>query len=138
MAIKADWGAQAVVDELPTELQESEKFDPFDAARSAWTMINALDKTQPVADITLETPVSVLRAMLSVSVKREARFDAAGITCALKDCGEVSCLACPFNKAADDDDPKQTLCKIGMEQDILATYLLAKAHGDKCGAEGGV
>lgn len=93
-------------------------------------MLNMIDSASPVAGITMETPTEELERMLSFSLKREARLDAAGITCDLKERSEMSCLACPFNKCGDDDDPKQTLCRVGMEQTILSAYLIAQHRGE--------
>ena len=133
MAVKADWG-QSQLDGIggsdSDQRCRAPKVDPFDSGRSALTMLNMIDSTNPVAGISMETPPEELQRMLSLSVKREARLDAAGITCDLKDCSEMSCLACPFNKCGDDNDPKQTLCRVGMEQTIISAYLIAQSRGE--------
>lgn len=139
MTIKADWGQSALdgCADLESEpARTTRTFDPFDAARSALSMINLIDSKMPVSGVCLETPVEELHRMLSISIRREARLDAAGVTCALKEKAECSCLACPFNKSQDDHDPKQSLCRIGMEQNILTTYILAQEQGETVGVCG--
>lgn len=140
MSIKADWG-QSTLEGCADEDGSSPKsaaplFDPFDAAVSAASMLNSIENSMPVASVSLDTPVDELQRMLSVSIKREGRFDAVGITCALKDMPGSSCVACPLNRSRNDDDPKQALCRIGMEQEILSTYLLAQGHGERVGVAG--
>lgn len=135
MAVKADWGQSRLdgCDDFAADSPGSkrvQKVDPFDTTRSALTMLNMIDSANPVSGITMETSPQELQRMLSLSVKREARLDAAGITCDLKDCSEMSCLACPFNKCGDDNDPKQTLCRVGMEQTIISAYLIAQSRGE--------
>lgn len=96
-------------------------------------MLQMIDSNMPVADVSITTEPAELRRMMGISLKREARLDAAGITCDLKECQEYTCLACPFNGCHDDENPKQTLCRIGMEQDILSTLLLAQSRGEPVG-----
>jgi hypothetical protein len=142
MAVKADWGQSALgglgtdddaFAESPASTATVPKVDPFDSKSSAMAMLNMIDSTMPVAGIGLDTPPEELHRMLKISIQREARLDAAGITCDLKDCPEMSCLACPYNKSGDDDDPKQTLCRVGMEQTIISAYLLAQSKGEPVG-----
>lgn len=136
MAVKADWGTSQLdgmcADE-PAETRSRPKVDPFESGRSALTMLNMIDSTEPVGDVTLETPPEELHRMLSISIKREGRLFDRGVTCDLKECGEVTCLACPFNEAHDDESDKQTLCRIGMEQEILSTFLIAQSQGVQVG-----
>lgn len=93
-------------------------------------MLNAIQSTMPVAQVSLDTPVERLEQMLAHSIEREGRYFKAGITCDLKDCDEHACLACPFNKSTDDDHPRQHLCRLGMEQEVLSTYILAQQKGE--------
>lgn len=112
------------------------EIDPFDPQRSVLSMLNMVQSTMPVSRISLDTPAEELQRMLAHSIEREGRYFKAGITCDLKDYGEHACLACPFNKSADDDHPKQHLCRIGMEQEILSTYILAQQRGERVGVSG--
>lgn len=136
MAVKADWG-QSQLDGLdaaePADKRRSPKVDPFDSGRSALAMLNMIDSTEPAAGVTIETPPEELQRMLSIAIRREGRLFDRGVTCSLKDCGEVACLACPFNEAHDDESDKQTLCRIGMEQEILTTFLIAQNQGVQVG-----
>jgi hypothetical protein len=134
MTIKADWGETAVSE---CAAEGGQKFDPFGGARSALSVLNKIDSAMPVSEVSLDTPAEELRRMLAFSLKREGWLADQGVTCELKDCGEFSCLACPFNKCSDDSDPpKQHLCKIGMTQEILSTFLIAQRKGEPVGVAG--
>lgn len=76
--------------------------------------------------ISLETPEPELREYLGSLIRREARLSDAGMTCALKDQDDMSCLACPLNQAENDDEPKAALCRIGMAQEVTCAHLLAQ------------
>lgn len=83
----------------------------------------------PMRAISVETPTEDLREYLRSLNRREARLDATGITCPIKDNPEMSCLACPVSKANDLDDPKAALCRIGKAQEKTVAVALAQKHG---------
>lgn len=76
--------------------------------------------------ISLETPTAELHDYLGGLTRREARLSDAGMTCALKDQDDMSCLACPLNYSENDDEPKAALCRIGMAQEVTCAHLLAQ------------
>lgn len=118
VSVRADWGLQAL------DLGDSEKVDPFDAASSAW-MTNDAAPDWGFA-ISIETPSEELRRLLGIVVSSEMRMGAKGLTCAIKDSPETTCLACPLSRANDDSSPKRHLCRAGREQERLSTLLLAQ------------
>lgn len=81
--------------------------------------------------ITIDTPDEDLDSRLNSLLRREARLDARGITCALKDKGEAQrgrppCLACPVSKADDESHGRFLLCRLGVQQDLVITAMDAK------------
>jgi hypothetical protein len=114
--------------------------DPFDQASLAAmtdSANNTVDAAVPAESMTtcspvhmkpisLDTPEPELRDYLGSLIRREARLSDAGMTCALKDQDDMSCLACPLNEAENDDEPKAALCRIGMAQEVTCAHLLAQ------------
>ena len=119
MAIKTDWFQTAADADVG-----SSGVDPFDPASSI-PMGNAIHNL-PMQPISLDMSLEQLEARAAILVKREGRFYDQGITCAIKDKPDMSCLACPFSKAEDSTNRKCGLCKVGREQDIVGTYMIAK------------
>jgi hypothetical protein len=68
-----------------------------------------------------------LNEALVRNVEAEVELAAQGVTCAIKDCVEASCHACPIYR--DDDSPEGQLCRLGREQERIATHLLAARLG---------
>jgi hypothetical protein len=118
VAIKTEWFQTAADADVGSPV------DPFDAASSI-PMGNAIHDL-PMQSISLDMPMDQLEARAAILVKREGRFYDQGITCAIKDLPDMSCLACPFSKADDPENRKCGLCKVGREQDIVGTYMIAK------------
>lgn len=103
--------------------------DPFQATDFR-IMESAATDTWGQQLVGIDTPIDELRARLSGLVKREGALFANGVTCALKDNVEMSCIACPFSKAESPDlEGECQLCRIGVGQERLSTLLIAKQHG---------
>jgi hypothetical protein len=108
MGVKANWFA----DDLSAES------DPFSAMNMS---------ISPV--VSIESSEDELYARLQELLKREARLDAVGITCPLKDMPDASCLACPVCKLGDPNSRLSALCRVGQEQERVMTMVAAKQVG---------
>lgn len=114
MAVKADW-----FDSLEST---DAGIDPFAQASSA--LVDDL----PVIAISMEDSDDELRAHLRTLIDREGRLSACGITCRLKELPDMTCLGCPVSKAGDKNDAMSVLCRIGRDQETVASMLIAKSH----------
>lgn len=82
------------------------------------------------ARVSMETPIDRLRARIVGLAKRERWLGDIGITCPLKNNPEMSCIACPFSKAEQPElEGECQLCRIGIDQERIATLILAKQAG---------
>lgn len=79
--------------------------------------------------VSLDCTTAELDSRISDLLRREARLDDMGVSCALRDCSESTCLACPVSKLGDPDSPLSALCRIGQEQERVVTMRLAKTVG---------
>lgn len=61
-----------------------------------------------------------LVAAIEMTLRREQRLDAAGVTCPIKGAPGVCCSACPIART-DNMDPVTALCALGREQESLLT-----------------
>lgn len=77
---------------------------------------------------TLDTPIEELEARLNELVKREANL-AGTVTCELKDRGDMACSACPVSECGQ-DTAKSLLCRLGREQERIASLLITKRMFD--------
>lgn len=111
MGMTADWHLQDfdVVDRV-------QEYDPLtDPAYSP-----------PLPPIDLSTDQGTLREYLGSLLSQEASLFDAGVTCPIKDKDDTTCLACPVSAARDFGIPKGQLCRVGQEQERVATVLVAQ------------
>lgn len=107
-------GDQTTLGDLDTPVAAVSNATPVDEDRGYY-----------IPPISVEDGVATLRDRLGQLVQREARLDSIGITCPLKDCEDMTCLACPFTEAGNDEERKAALCQIGQQQEIVLAHLLA-------------
>lgn len=116
--MKADWHFGSI-DNPP-----SSGVDPFESASSGPIVIG--ERPSWSAPVSIDTDSAELQNRLCVSLRREARLFDGGITCEFKEMPDFSCLACPFSEADDEESKKCALCRIGSDQEVISTLLLAK------------
>lgn len=81
--------------------------------------------------LSIETPIDELERLMGLLTRTERRLFDQGVTCPFKDRPEFSCLACPFSKAEDrENSPKRHLCRVGCDQERVATLLIAQHAQD--------
>lgn len=68
-----------------------------------------------------------LQARLHELVKREGRLYNKGVTCAIRDTPNTCCAACPYSEALNKDSALGVLCRVGREQEQVATTLTGMA-----------
>lgn len=107
--MKAQWFVPAVEDEPDT--------DPF-----------LVEDAPTVIDVS--TDEARIHTMLEETVRREARLDAIGVTCPIKDRAETSCFACPVYRGAS-EERIAPLCRLGREQETLLTKLAVIRYAEE-------
>lgn len=114
MGLTADWH----LGDFETVEREQE-YDPLiDPTYSA-----------PLPPIDLATPTPQLREHLGSLVNQEASLFNEGVTCAIRDRDESTCLACPVSASNDYSNPMGKLCRVGQEQERVLTVLVAQRVG---------
>lgn len=83
----------------------------------------------PMPPISVETSTAELDAYVLDLLNQEAQLFDEGVTCPIKDLRDTTCLACPVSAARDYSEPLGRLCRIGQEQERVATVLVAKRAG---------
>lgn len=79
----------------------------------------------------LRDPDIALQLKLTELLHREASLDAAGVTCAVKARADSSCHACPISQAHDRECVLGVLCRIGREQERVATEMAVRSCRDE-------
>lgn len=79
-------------------------------------------------EYTLSTPLETLEGRLAELLRREANGFEAGITCPLKDKGDMTCSACPVSEVGR-NTRRSALCRLGREQERIAALIIAKREG---------
>jgi len=110
MAVRTNWHEDA-------DRTGSSVVDPFDLPSSAPVAVTA--------PLSLDLPFDELERRIKMLLHREAFLCKEGLTCAIKDNPEGTCLGCPLNEVGS-DSAKGALCKIGCEQERVQTMMLAK------------
>lgn len=110
MSTRAKW----YVEELPTLDDEP---DPF-----------AMPIEEVGERIDLSDPSGALGLRLRELMRREASLDRMGITCPIKVRPDTTCHACPISRAHVPEEAMSHLCKIGREQEHVATEGAVLAH----------
>lgn len=105
---KADWFVGALdVDELGIP-------DPFDApVEEVGELIDLSDRR------------AILKSRVSELLVREEALYNRQVVCEIKDDADTCCSACPLSKAKDSKSQLGSLCRIGREQEEVATELVA-------------
>jgi hypothetical protein len=115
VGLTADWHHSLT--ELPESVRET--YDPLtDPSYSA-----------PLPPIDIKTSEATLHQHLDALLDQEGVLDERGVTCAIKDKPDATCLACPVSSARDYSTPMGQLCRVGQEQERVATVLIAQRHG---------
>lgn len=60
--------------------------------------------------------------------RREGRFTEINVTCEIKNRPDVTCLACPLSEAGDKESALGHICRIGREQEMVATEAVVLAQ----------
>jgi hypothetical protein len=119
VSIEANWGLQAL------EASADPQVDPFESASFAF-MAGVDGQPDWMFPISTEDAPEELQRLLGIVVRSEGRLGSIGVTCAIKDSPETTCLACPLSQANNPKSPKCQLCRAGCEQERLSTLLLAQ------------
>lgn len=116
MGLKADWHQN--LSELPSSERQAE-YDPLvDPAYAP-----------PLPPIDLSTPEPKLHQHLHTLLEQEGVLFEREVVCEIKDKPDTTCLACPVSSARDYSSPMGQLCRVGQEQERVATVLIAQRHG---------
>ena len=83
----------------------------------------------PMPPISIHTSTAELDSYALGLLEQEAQLFDDGITCPIKDKRDTTCLACPVSAARDHSEPKGKLCRVGQEQERVATVLVAQREG---------
>lgn len=112
-------GAEWHFEEAAFETVERSGYDPLiDPAYAA-----------PMPPISIRTDAAELDRQVLALLEQEAQLFDAGITCPIKDLRDTTCLACPVSAARDHSEPRGKLCRVGQEQERVATVLVAQRAG---------
>ena len=112
-------GAEWHFEEAAFETVQRSGYDPLiDPAYAA-----------PMPPISVTTPTAELDSYVLNLLEQEAQLFDEGITCPIKDQRDTTCLACPVSASRDHSEPKGKLCRVGQEQERVATVLVAQRAG---------
>lgn len=100
-------------------MERQQEYDPFtDPSYAA-----------PLPPISITTDAATLTAAVDSLFAQEASLFQRGVECPIKDLPDTTCLACPVSAARDFSEPKGQLCRVGQEQERVATVMVAQSRG---------
>lgn len=112
-------GAEWHFEEAAFETVQRSGYDPLiDPAYAA-----------PMPPISVHTDTAELDSYVLDLLEQEAQLYDDEVTCSIKGLRDTTCLACPVSVARDHSEPKGKLCRVGQEQERVATVLVAQRAG---------